>query len=72
MISFLLFFSTSKTIRVKIVSVTPNNVEYRISYLSSIHYFVVSLSEKILIQKNFFFAFEATQQYRNAHKKKIG
>ena len=46
MTSFLLFFSISKTTCVRIVGVTPNDAEYMISYLSSMHYVVVSPLEK--------------------------
>ena len=46
MTSFLLFLSISKTACVRIVGVTPNDAECMISYLSSIHYIVVSPSEK--------------------------
>jgi len=73
MTTFLVFFPIIlKTTCVRIVGVAPNDAKYMISYPSSIHYLVVSPLEKDLIQKNVFFALEATQQYHNAHKKKIG
>jgi len=55
MMSFLVFFSISKTTCVRIVGVAPNDAEYMIFYLSSIHYLLISRSENDLIQKNVFF-----------------
>ena len=48
------FCFMSKTTCVRMVEVAPNDAEYMISYLSSIHYLVVSPSEKELIQKSIF------------------
>ena len=42
------------------VEVAPNDAEYMITYLSSTQYLVVSPSEKELIQKNLFFALDAS------------
>ena len=61
--SFLLFFFISRTTCVGIVGITPNDADYMTSYLSSMHYAVVSPSEKNQFQENVVFALAATQPY---------
>ena len=62
MTSFFAVF-ISKITWVRIVEIAPNDAEYMISYLSSTQYLVIFPSEKELIQKNVFFALDASEQY---------